>query len=165
MSPVACYSLSDQSASATHQPMILRQSVTWNGIEYLLLYRPNGVASKGWAWVDALRSNPVSAEEAERLRDLFLEQSLAEHGRPTASNELKRLYEILLAMGATHSQIQRRLGVHRPRRCYDCLQITVDGYPGPRCKPCHEQFVRTARLRNAGSNEFSGGRMSGARGG
>ena len=143
--------------------MILRQSVNWNGIEYLLLYHPSGAASKGWAWVDALRSNPVSPEETESLLSLFLQQSLAEHGRPAALSELKRLYEILLAMGATHTQIERRLGVQQPRRCRECKEISIDRYPGPQCKPCYEQFVRTGRLRNAGNNDVAGGRMSGSR--
>jgi hypothetical protein len=140
--------------------MLLRQTVLCDGIEYLLVYEPKGHSSKGWAWIDAVRRNPVDLSQATRLRDAFLAQEEPVHGRPT---ELQRLQQILLAMGASPDQVRKRLGGHLPCKCVDCRDITTDGYPGPRCTPCHEKFVRTARLRNAGNNDVSGGSMSGSR--
>jgi len=143
--------------------MIHRQTVIYNGAEYLLLYRCSRQASQSWALVDALRLNPVEPEDVPRLRDLYLAQASATDGRPADLEELRRLYDVLLAMGADHTQIRRRFGTNEPRRCVDCCSMTIDGYPGPRCKPCHKTFVRTARLRNAGLYDVSGGRMSGSR--
>ena len=142
--------------------MLLRQSVTCDGIEYLLLYRPTGRASQGWAWVDGIRRNEVDPADVPRLRDAFLAQDVAVHGRPASLPELRRLHDILKSMGADPSLVRKRLGTPEPRKCVDCRSITIDGYPGPRCTPCHEQFVRTSRLRNAGLHDVSGGRMSNA---
>ena len=143
--------------------MIHRQSVFYQGVEYLLLYRCCRQPAKSSAWVDALRCNPVDPELIPKLRDSYLAQSVNEFGRPVDLEELHRLYEVLLAMGADPDQILSRFGTHEPRRCVDCQQMTIDGYSGPRCKPCYEHFVRTARQRNMGVNDVSGGRMSGSR--
>lgn len=138
---------------------MLRQAVTLDGIEYMLVYKTSGRASRGWAWVDAIRRNEVDPADVPRLRDAFLADDGVVSGRPA---ELKRLSDILAVMGASPDRIRKRLGTHLPRNCVDCRTVTVDGYPGPRCRACHEQFVRTGRLRNAGLHDVSGGRMSNA---
>jgi hypothetical protein len=143
--------------------MLLRHSVTCEGAEYVLVYRLSSHASTGWAWVDAIRRNPAAPDHVERLRDTFLSQEVSVHGRPTCLVELRRLYEILKAMGARPEKILQRFGVHEPRKCRDCRMLTIDGYSGPRCATCHEHFVRTARQRNAGLSDVTGGRMSGGR--
>ena len=141
--------------------MNCRQSVTCDGIEYLLLYRPTGRASQGWAWLDG--ADKADPADVPRLRDAFLAQDVALHAPPASLPEMRRLYEILEAMGADPSLIRKRLGAPKPQRCVHCRRLSIDNYPGPRCKPCHEQFVRTSRLRNAGLHDWSGGRMSNAR--
>lgn len=143
--------------------MIFRQLVKWDGTEYLLLVRSTGPATKAWAWVDAERRNPVSPAEVTSLRDAFLDEPVIGLGRPVALLELRRFYEALVAMGAPQDKILKRFGTHEPRKCVDCKKLTIDGYAGPRCKPCYEHFVRTARVRNAGLYSVQGGRMSGAR--
>ena len=105
----------------------------------------------------------MDLEDVPRLRDLYLAQASANDGRPADLEELRRLYDVLVAMGADRHQILHRFGTNEPRRCVDCRSMTIDGYPGPRCTPCHEDFVRTARVRNAGLYDVSGGRMSGSR--
>jgi hypothetical protein len=140
------------------------QSVICEGVEYRLLYRPTGPASKCWAWVKARTIVRVDLEDVEKLRDAFLaKDDLSRIGKATPPRELRRLYEVLLSMGAPRDLILRRLGIHEPRKCTDCKQFTTDGYSGPRCEPCHELFVRTARVRNAGNKDVSGGSMSGSR--
>lgn len=142
--------------------MIPQQSVTYDGTEYLLLYRKTGPVAKSWRWVASGSYDPVALSDIERLRDLFLAQDPSSLGPSATPRELKRLYEILLAMGGPKELILRRLGSHEPRSCVDCGQLTTCGYAGPRCEHCHEQFVRTARVRNAGNKEVQGGRMGGS---
>lgn len=156
------YVLSDTRPTVTRS-MIHRQSVLYQGVEYLLLYRYCRQPAKSSAWVDAMRIEAVDRDLVPKLRDSYLAQSAEKFGRPSDLDELRRLYEVLLAMGATRDRILGRFGTHEPRRCVDCRQMTIDGYSGPRCEPCYEHFVRTARVRNAGLHDVSGGRMSGAR--
>ena len=144
--------------------MLPSHRVICEGVEYLLICRPTGPASKCWTWVDSRTIVSASIHNVETLRDAFLAQDdLSRIGRATPPRELRRLYEVLLSMGAPRDLILRRLGIHEPRKCTDCKQFTTDGYSGPRCEHCHELFVRTGRLRNAGNNFVSGGSMSGSR--
>jgi len=103
--------------------MIHRQTVICDGAEYLLLYRCSRQAAKSWAWVDALRRNPVGPEAIPKLRDAYLAQASAKYGRPADLEELRRLYEVLIAMGAHRIQILRRFGTKEPRRCVDCRSM------------------------------------------
>lgn len=136
--------------------------MTYDGVEYLLLYRPTGQASKGWGWVDAINRAEVDPSDVARLRDAYLSQDVSVHGRPSSLPELRRLSAILKAMGAEPARIRTRLGDFEQKRCVQCRKFTNDRYPGPRCTVCHEQFVRTGRLRNAGLHDVSGGRMGNA---
>jgi hypothetical protein len=140
--------------------MHLRQSVISEGVEYFLLYRLTGTPATCWAWVDAVTRCRVSPEDVERLRDAFLSDDTVGLGRSTPPREVRRLYEVLISMGAPRDRILRRLGVHEPRKCVGCREFTTDGYAGPRCEMCHEQFVRTSRIRNTTNTEVSGGSMN-----
>jgi len=144
--------------------MNVKHSVICEGVEYYLLYRPTGPVAKCWTWVDARNIAKVPLQQVESLRDsLLADDDLSRVGRATPPRELRRLYEVLLSMGAPRDVILKRLGIHEPVKCTDCKEFTADGYAGPRCEPCHEQFVRTARIRNAGNNDVSGGSMGGSR--
>jgi hypothetical protein len=134
--------------------MITRYTVIHEGQEYLLLCRPTGAAAKCWTWVEAGSLDRVSFADVERLRDIFLAQAPG-LSRAATPRELRRLYEIFLSMGAPKQLILRRLGNHVPRKCVDCRSLTTDGYVGPRCEKCHEQFVRTGRVRNAAYSSSS----------
>jgi hypothetical protein len=142
--------------------MLTRYSVFHEGQEYVLLCKPTGPAAKCWTWVEAHSLDRVSLADVERLRDIFLAQD-PELGKSATPRDLRRLYEILLSMGAPEQLILRRLGPHVPKKCRDCKHLTSDGYAGPRCEKCHEQFVRTGRVRNAGNREVSGGSMNQSR--
>jgi hypothetical protein len=131
--------------------MITRYTVVSEGQEYVLLCKSTGVAAKSWTWVESHSLDRVSLADVERLRDLFLAQEPG-LGKSAAPRESRRLYEILRSMGAPEEQILRRLGRHMPRKCVGCKQLTTDGYSGPRCESCHEQFVRTGRVRNGINN-------------
>jgi hypothetical protein len=134
--------------------MISRYSVFCEGQEYVLLCNFTGAAAKSWAWVDGRSSERVSLADVERLRDSFLAQEPG-LGKPQTPRELRRLYEVLRSMGAPEGLILRRLGPHVPRKCVDCKKLTTGGYAGPRCDSCHEQFVRTGRVRNAAHRDSS----------
>ena len=134
--------------------MITRYSIFSEGQEYVLLCNSKGAAAKSWAWVDGHSLDRVSLTDVERLRDVFLAQDPG-LGKTFTPRELRRLYEVLLSMGAPRALILRRIGCHEPVKCCDCRQITTDGYSGPRCESCHELFVRTGRVRNATYNSVS----------
>jgi hypothetical protein len=134
--------------------MLTRYSVFHEGQEYVLLCKPTGPAATCWTWVEARSLDRVLLADVERLRDIFLAQD-PELRKSATPRDLRRLYEILLSMGAPEQLILRRLGAHVPKKCRDCKQLTTDGYAGPRCEKCHEQFVRTGRVRNAANSNSS----------
>ena len=128
--------------------MIPQQSVIYDGYKFLLFYRKTGPVKKSWNWVRSGSYEPASLSVLELLRDMYLAQDVSELGPSPTPQELSRLYQVLLAMGGPQDLILRRLGIHEPRKCVDCKQITTSGYSGPRCESCHEQFVRLSRIRN-----------------
>lgn len=139
--------------------MLLRQSVTCDGIEYVLVYRPTGRGSQGWAWVDGVRRNEVDPADVPLLRDAFLAQDVAVHGRPASLPEVRRLHEILKSMGADPTHIRKRLGIPEPRKCVDCRSITIDGYPGPRRHAMNSLSVPAASETRGYMMCLAGGRV------
>lgn len=128
--------------------MIPQQSVEYDGYQYLLIYPRTGSVAKRWKWVRSGCYEPASLEILEILRDTYLAQAPSNLGPSASPQEIKRLYEVLLAMGGPKEVISLRMGIHEPCKCVDCRTITTSGYPGPRCESCHEQFVRLSRIRN-----------------
>lgn len=123
-----------------------RQTIRCDGAPYTLPYRPHGSVRNSWAWVDYHSGNVVSIEMVDKLRDLFVEDGLASVAKRTPPQELRRLYEVLLSMGAPRMTVISRMGCHLPKKCITCKELTTDGYAGPRCANCHEHSVRTHRL-------------------
>ncbi len=136
---------------------MIRQSVFSEGIEYVLLCKPTGPAKRCWAWVDAVTRCRVEDTDITMLRDAFLSQKTRSTDKPMTPHERERLFEVLLSMGAPQEQVVSRLGIHRPRRCLDCGKTTTDGYAGPRCTACYEQYIRTSGPKYAVGAEFPGG--------
>ncbi len=137
-----------------HLPMITRYSVFDEGQEYVLLCKAQEIAAQSWTWVYGRSLDRVSLADVERLLDIFLRKT-QDLGRQPHRENFKGSTRCSARWGQPENLILRWLGAHVPRKCVDCRKLTTDGYPGPRCESCHEQFVRTGRLRNGTYNNVS----------
>ena len=140
--------------------MLGERAIEINGTKYLWQYRPDGPANECWNWTEARTYNDVSPAISEQLREYFLSHIAPGMIATTSPYEKVRLFGILESMGVADTDLLSRFGLHKPEHCRECRELICDGYSGPRCATCHEQFFRTARVRNAGNNDVSGGRMS-----